>query len=423
MKSGDTHPWAGDPLEFVAEWLLPRRSRLAALGRRIADRWTAIPWWFQVGIVWALGRVFTFIVFVIVADEQGVTPWSPDHPGYLQYINGWDAGYFQEIHDNGYPTTLPHDANGQVDNNPWAFLPLYPLLVRAITAPTGLSWLVVAPAVATIAALGFLLVAYRLFITRFAAGTSMAAIACLSFAPAAPVLQIPYSESLALFLLAAVLYLWTKERYLLSIPLLVLAGLTRPLAAPLALASVLLIGLTAWRQLRGNPVPRRTWLTLGATTVVSVLAIGLWPAIAAFVTGVPNAYLLTEAAWHAGEHQFPFKLFFRSMARFFGTVPGVLVGGVAILGLAWFSLSRAALRLGAVIWAWTISFIAYLVVVVPVNTSLIRLLAPAFPLALVVAGLSSSRAYRTLLLLSAAASQIAWIVVLWHWNGQATPAP
>lgn len=381
------------------------------------------PWWLQVAAIWLLGRLVTAWLFVIVANRQDANPWSPAQPGYLAYSNGWDAGYFQEIFRNGYPAVLPRDASGLVDNNAWAFLPGYPMLVRGLSAITGLDWLVAAPLVSCLASLGFFLLAYRLFTTRFSQGTALFALTLLSLAPAAAIFQIPYSESLALLLVAAILLAWTRERYLLSIPLVILAGLTRPLAAPLALASGLLLIATWWQWRRGAQVSARRWWSLAALVVVSVAAIGLWPAIAAAVTGVPNAYLLTEAAWHGGESQLPFKLYARSMVTYFGPVAGALVGIVFALVVARALLSRAVLRLGMVMWAWVLSCLAYLAVVVPVNTSLIRLLAPAFPLALAVTGLSRSRAYRGLLLIGAVAAQVVWMVFVWRWTGSNVQAP
>ncbi|PFG17394.1 hypothetical protein ATK74_1962 [Propionicimonas paludicola] len=387
-------------------------------------RWLASwPWWLQVGAIWLLGRLFTAWLFVIVANRQDSTPWSSAQPGYLEYSNGWDAGFFREIYQNGYPAVLPRDAAGLVDNNPWAFLPGYPFLVRGVSAITGLDWLVAAPMVSLLASLGFFLLAYRLFTPRFGHSTALVALAALSFAPASAIFQIPYSESVALVLVAAILLAWSRERYLLSIPLVLLAGLTRPLAAPLALASLLLIVSAWWQWRNGVRLSRGRWVSLAALAVVSVAAIGLWPAIAAAVTGVPNAYLLTEAAWHGGESQFPFKLYVRSMVTYFGPIVGVVVGIVAALVVIRALLARAVMSLGVVMWTWVLSCVAYLAVVVPVNTSLIRLLAPAFPLALAAAGASRSRAYRGLLLLGAAISQVVWMVFVWRWTGSNVQAP
>lgn len=65
-------------------------------------------------------------------------------------------------------------------------------------------------------------------------------------------------------------------------------------------------------------------------------------------------------------------------------------------------------------WTWVGMVLGYLVLVAPVSTSLPRLLGAAFPLAAAAAGASSSRAYRWLLVLAGAASQIVYLAVLWH---------
>jgi hypothetical protein len=158
----------------------------------------------------------------------------PGDPSYLEYINGWDAGWFQEILKSGYPEVLPRDAQGTLVNNTWAFLPGYPYLVRAVMALTGGSWLVVAPAVSMISSAIFFLMAYRLFRQRAEHETTIAALLLITFSTAAPVLQFPYSESTTLVLLTGWLLLMSRGRYLWAALLLPVIALFRPLSAPLA---------------------------------------------------------------------------------------------------------------------------------------------------------------------------------------------
>lgn len=391
--------------------------RLAVLGGAVAGWVRSLHWAWQVTLVWALTRGFTTLVVMAVASHQGANPWSPAQPGYLAYINGWDAGYYEQIHDAGYPATLPRDASGNVVGNVWAFMPAFPMIVKAITATTGLGWLVVAPVVSTLASLGFLLVAYRLFRLRASGADSLTAVAAVSLGTAAAILQFPYAESLGLLLVATLLLLLATGRYWWCLPVLVALALTRPWSVPAAAACLAVTVLTVLAHRRaGAPVPVPVRWSLAAVDVVALASAALWPLVAGAVTHTSGAYLLTEAAWHGGESQVPFLLFVKSFVIYFGKVPGVVVAGVALVLLAVMMFTRPVRALGGVMWAWVGSMLGYLVAIVPVNTSFIRLTLPLFPLMLVAVSLSTSRAYRTLLLLALAISQAAWLMLLWRWS-------
>lgn len=409
-------------------WLISLRRPIDA-GFAVAQQLRGLAagwhWSAQVTAVWALGRVFTLAMVQLVARQQGPNPWSPAGPDYLAYINGWDAGYYEQIHDAGYPRELPRDADGAVTNNPWAFLPLFPLLVRGVTLLTGLTWLTAAPLVSMLACLSFLLVAYRLFLKVARPATSLFAVTLISFGTAAPVLQFPYAEALGLLLVAAALLQLIEQRFLWAAPLVAASAFARPLAAPMALTCLIAVGAAWWERRRtGARASRRLAVSSGVLIVVAGAAVVAWPALTGILTGEPSAYFLTEASWHAGRHMVPGMLFLQSAAGFFGVGWGTTVAAVALLLVVAMMFSASVLRLGAVLWAWTGSVIGYLVAVAPVNASLIRLLLPAFPLAVVLARQARARSHRVLLLIALGISQIVWLGVFWHWTGTAPdPAP
>ena len=394
----------------------------SAIGRGVA--WfLRLPWWVQVLCVWAVGRAYSAFFVVTMAAHQGPNPWSPETPSYLEYINGWDAGWFQEILKSGYPEVLPRDAQGTLVNNTWAFLPGYPYLVRAVMALTGGSWLVVAPAVLMISSAIFFLMAYRLFRQRAEHETTIAALLLITFSTAAPVLQFPYSESTTLVLLTGWLLLMSRGRYLWAALLLPVIALFRPLSAPLACATVIIVVTTALAHRRGGqPLRWTTLASLAVAAVTSIACVGLWPGIVAWRTGIPNAYLLTEATWQQGKHLSVLALFFGSFERYFGA-DGILVALIALALIAWAMLSAPTLRLGLVSWAWVGATLGYLALIAPFDTTTIRLGLFAFPLALAAMWASPSRAYRTLLIVMAAASQILWFTYAWYWSGKGYPTP
>lgn len=77
---------------------------------RALRRFSGLRWWVQVLLLWVATRLFSVVVVLVVARQQGPNPWSPSRPGYFAYIDGWDAGYYNQIFDSGYPSVLPRGA-------------------------------------------------------------------------------------------------------------------------------------------------------------------------------------------------------------------------------------------------------------------------------------------------------------------------
>lgn len=403
------------PDGLVAGW--GRLSRVvnseAALLRGMVARW---PWWVRVLMVWALARGFSAWLTVLAGASQADTPWSRSGASYIDMADTWDAAFYREIHDHGYPAELPRSPSGEVLGSPWAFLPLYPAVVRAVTALTGLDWIHAAPMVSTVASAAFVLVCYRLFSERADAGTALTAVAAVSVWPASPVMQFDYAESLAMLLVAVVVLLLSRGRFLLATPVVVLAGLTRPIAAPLAAAVVLFAVLSWWAHRRaGRPLPIRSTAALVLLVVVSVAAVGLWPGVAASVSGEPDAYFLTEAAWHFGRSQLATSHFLLSFMLLLGPVPGAAVAVAVVIALVIAVWSPPARALGAAMWAWSVAYLAYLLALVGWEAPVPRLLLLAFPLALPMVAASRARPYRVLLVLSLAVLQVFWLFLVWRW--------
>ena len=349
----------------------------AAAVAGVFGRW---PWYAKVLAVWALARIFSFAVFTAVAAQQGVNPWGWEGtPSYLQFIGAWDSEWYGRIFAGGYPSEIPRDPSGRALENEWAFYALFPGLVRALAAVTGLGWEVLAPLVATAAGFGAALMVYRLFALRASAGTALWGVVFLAVSPVSPVLQVPYAESLNLLLLAASLYLLLRRRYLVAVP-------------------------EAWRM-----------AVLGLASGIGALA---WPALAWAVTGDLRAYTDTETAWR-GDSLALFKPWFDESERLFGPALGpaalVLLAACAVLGLN----SGPVRRTGVELQVWCAAYLMYLLAFLNPLTSTFRLLLPLFPLGLALAFISSSRAYRWTLAGALLILQIVWVAWLWRW----TPLP
>src|SRR4029079_9600804 len=83
--------------------------------------------WVQVLAVYAAGRAWSAVVLMAVAERQVATLWTPASPSYLQFTRLMgDASCYRSIAESGYPAELPVDAAGEVQQNAWAFFPLFP---------------------------------------------------------------------------------------------------------------------------------------------------------------------------------------------------------------------------------------------------------------------------------------------------------
>ena len=390
-------------------------TRSAVQAAAAFRRW---PWYLQVLAVWALARLFSFTVFVAVAAQQGLNPWGWEGtPSYLEFIGAWDSEWYQRIFAGGYPADIPRDEFGRAQENQWAFYALFPGLVRALAAVTGLGWEVLAPLVATAAGFGAALMIYRLFALRASAGTALWGVLFVAVCPVSPILQVPYAESLNLLLLAASLYLLVTRRYLPAVPVILLMCLSRPVGVAFALMLAILF-LRRWVLRTREAFPRsEAWqmVVLGAVSGAGALA---WPALAWAYTGEMRAYTDTETAWR-GDTLLLVKPWFVEAERLFGPVLGPAALMILVVLAVLFFNSEPVRRLGAEMQLWCVAYAIYLLAFLNPMTSTFRLLLPLFPLALALASLSSSRAYRIAVAVACLALQIVWVAWLWRW----TPLP
>lgn len=382
-------------------------------------RWE-LPWWAGVLGVYAASRVLTTLLMLALYLVAGALHWeggSPQtHPTFLGFAGTWDASYYRRIVEHGYPATLPVDSDGDVQQNEWAFLPLYPLIVRALMTATGLGFPAAGVLVAVLCGAAASLVLYRLVASRVGSVSGLWAAVFFCFGPLSFVLQIAYAESLFFLLLFAALLAIMTRRYWAVIPFGVAAAFTRPgeLALPLTLGIMFLI--RALRSRRGQETfgvrERVAMIVAGAVTAVAGLA---WPLIAATVTGTPGAYVETELSWWTG---FIGRVAFVPLTPWFiftwryASVAGALLVLAAIGGYVWL-LNRPGIRaLGTEVVAYAASYALYLFAVFLPQQSLFRLLMPLAPLA-GAPGLTRNRRARTIVLAVGIALQPVALVLLW----------
>jgi len=390
---------------------VPRRLRFA--GRDV-------PWWAAVLVLYALSRLLTTALMLTLFIAANIGHWSYSgplmDPTFFTFSGSWDASYYGQIVEQGYPTSLPLDSDGSVQQNPWAFLPLYPMVVRAVMFLTGMTFYPAGFVVALLFGAAASLVLFRLVAARAGVSSAFWATAFFCFGPLSFVLQIAYAESLFFFLMFAALLAMTQRRYWLMLPLGVAAAFTRPgaLALPLALGIVLLVRVVQARR-GGEGFRPRERLSMVVTAAAIAVAGLAWPIIAAAVTGTGDAYIATELSWWTG---FIGKVAFIPLTPWFLlswrylSVLGALIVVAIIAGFTWLVTRPSVRALGTDMVAYAVSYGLYLFAVFLPQQSIFRLLLPLSPLA-GARGLTRNRRARKVVLMACIALQPVALVLLW----------
>lgn len=378
----------------------------------------AWPTWARVALIYGAARALTTALFALAAALSGPASRHGADATILDLSMGWDAQWYQWVALQGYPTELPRDDTGQVETNAWAFMPLYPLIVRALSILPG-AYPVVAIAVSVIAGYLACLVLHALLSERIGGNAALWAVALFASGPLAALFQMGYAESLFLLWLLLALRALMLRRFAWLYLLIPLMGFTRPgvLAFSLLLA---LYGITRWFTRARDALTRSEIVYIVATGLLAA-AIGLsWQAIAGVVTGEPSAYFDTELAWRrpwmgdAFAGFIPFDGFVHAAGMWFTLwgLPawsGVVALGVAVAGVAIvLAVDPRVRQLGVEIRLWSASYVLYLLAVFYPQSSLFRLLLPLAPLYGALA-LPPSRAWRVGLLAAGIAAQWWWI--------------
>ncbi len=389
-------------------------GQLHLLWTRLLSRCRQWPWFVQVLMVFALTRVFSLCVFLGVAAKQGASPWGGPEPSYVEFVGIWDSAWYERIYQDGYPRDIPRDELGQAQENPWAFYALFPFLVRALHAVTGLDWQYLAPVTATVCAFGAATLIYLLFREKTAHREALWGVAFVGTFPVSAVLQVPYAESLHLALLAGSLLLVVRGQYLAAIPVVMLMCLARPAGVPFAAAMAAFWVYRWWRR-NDQPFSARDSVQLGALAVVSGCAALSWPLIAWLYTGELTAYTDTETAWR-GHGLTLFLPWVETGQGLFGPVLGALAPVLLVIVATLYLCSATVRRLGVEMQLWSAAYLLYLLAFLHPQTSTFRLLIPLFPLALAAVCISSSRAYRGAVVVMFLLLQIVWVAWLWEWT-------
>jgi hypothetical protein len=403
----------------------PAAPSVTEPGRRTTGpvRWRAryrlTPWWLRVAVIWLLSRVVSTTLVLILAGVQGQNPWTGAQPGYADFATMWDGLWYHIVGVGGYPAELPMTAEGHVGENAWAFMPVYPMVVRLLTVLTGVPWETAAVFVSVLCSLGTALLFYRLMLRVQPHSTALFAVVLFCVAPLSPLMQFGYAESMQLLLLTGALLLVLQRRYLVLVPVIAVMALTRPTGLAFALFLTLHVGYR-WYVRRRDPFPVREALTAFSVAVFSGLMGLAWPGIAWLVTGSMTAYTDTELAWRSAyigyQELVPFAAWFQSGVWWLGAPLGIVVVIGLIVGFTALMFTRAVRSLGVDLRLWVVSYALYLLAVFFPQSSIFRLLMPMFPL-LAALALPQNRVYRVVVTLVLICGQWAWLLLCWGVDG------
>jgi hypothetical protein len=206
------------------------------------------------------------------------------HNGLSGDLNIWDAHWFIRAAVHGWPSHLPV-SSGHVVGSTLAFFPLFPLVIRWLSALTSLSPLAVGVAVS--GATGLTAVIAVGMVVREFAGSQKAERAALLFTllPGSFVFSLVYSEGIVITCVAFGLLALMRRRWWLAGLLGLVASATSPIALAFVISCAWCAGVELWRH--------RNWRSLLAPVLAPLGFVGymawLW-----VHTGSPSAWRVAE---------------------------------------------------------------------------------------------------------------------------------
>ncbi len=369
-----------------------------------------------VAAIYLAARIVTTIFLVIGAEIASRHTGGDVTIGTLSMR--WDGQWYWLVGVQGYPTELPLDGSGNVTQNAWAFMPLYPFVSRLLSFVFAGQYPLAAVAVAIVAGYLASLALFHLLRAHIDAPASLWAVALFAAGPLAALFQMGYAESLFLLWLFLALLMLQRRRFGWLYLLLPLMAFTRP--GILAFALLLgLYGIVRWVRRRADPLPPVQIVHFVSLGLLSALLGFAWQVIASLVTGDPQAYLETELSWRRGWTNddggfMPFSGFVQASGIWFrvwglpeawGPV-ALLVVVAAVAALLLFE--RHVRALGVELRLWSASYLVYLLLVFFPQSSIFRLLLPLAPLSGALA-LPKSTAWRVSMLALGLLGQWWWI--------------
>ncbi|WP_088282564.1 mannosyltransferase family protein [Ideonella sp. A 288] len=249
--------------------------------------WQAAAWVLAVGLLsraWVLGMAW------LANDRLGLGRSTE------RLMCSWDCGWYWNLIEGGYHLQPAADGAGESAN--WAFFPLFPMLVRLVMQATGWHMLVASQLVVNLAFLAALVLLHAHVRRLVDDATARFVVVALAFSPFSLYFSAPYTESLYLLLMVAVMHAARGGQWLLAGLCAAALSATRNLGVFIALP-MLVLGLSqfGWRRVA----------TLADGTERFVLALALVPlGLAAYMLflhhliGDALAFKHVQVSWGGG---------------------------------------------------------------------------------------------------------------------------
>lgn len=236
------------------------------------------------GVLYLFVQLIAIILYWVMCQQSG-RKFS---------MEPWDAGWYLKIAEKGYfqASTGQLDAQNFVsDDSAMAFFPGFPILVRAISPLFGRDFLVAGVGVSLIFGIAGAYGIMRL--VKMCGGNRRAGLLAIALTAAAPmsiVYSLPYPESLLTALIVFTLISVLEERWLVALSLTLVAGLVKPMAAPL-IALVMLAACV-------NAYTKRPNIGNISAAVLAPLGMVSYFVWVNQVSSVPGGYFsITAAGW------------------------------------------------------------------------------------------------------------------------------
>jgi hypothetical protein len=347
-------------------------------------------------VVYLVARVVALLALWVAATWfQNPAGVGHADPGIGDLFGLWDGVWYERIVRDGYPVPLPVDADsGAVTYSAWAFYPLYPYLVKAVML-TGLPFTAAGALLNVVlggvaAVLIWAVLRTGVHAERQPQRERLALVAaCLwCFYPTTAVMLKPYTEALAVALVAGALLLLVRRRYLLVAAVALPLGFTRGVAPALGCAALIHLAVR-WREDRAAGIRPLDGQRVGAVVMLAALGVSAvaWPVLAGLVTGVPTAFFDVQKAWGQRPDKGPFVLWIEWAWQGRG-LAGVVVLVSLVATYVALVLGRHGRWISIEARAWALAYPLYLFAVVRPITSMWRFLLLDFPLAALLASVA-----------------------------------
>ncbi len=251
--------------------------------------WAKAGGWAGVGAavgILALTRVGQFVMLLWLGAVKG------DGVSLYDRLLVWDGGWFLRVAINGYPRGYAYGADGRLEANELAFFPVYPMLIRGVSA-LGLAPGSAAIAVSWLASVGAAVALHLLGTSLHGRRAGWALVAICCSAPVSVVLSMAYSEGLFLALVAGMLVAAHRRVWWAAGLLGLGAALTRPTGAAAAVALAVAAALAV--RDRAGSGRGGTWQPVVAA-LVALAGVPAYLGWVALRVGDPDAWFRIQTA-------------------------------------------------------------------------------------------------------------------------------